>query len=70
MDQEPRATLSKTRLSLRDSRESEQGSGPWVDEAAIRWIGLGWSLRRAVWREDSEWVAPLGCPWGGVYEAI
>ena len=36
-----RETLFKTRLSLRDSRESEQGSGPWVDEAAISWIGLG-----------------------------
>ena len=32
-------TNSKTRLSLRDSRDSTQGSGPWVDEAAISWIG-------------------------------
>lgn len=36
-----RETNSKTRLSLRDSRESEQGSGPWADEAVISWMGLG-----------------------------
>lgn len=66
MHQEPRPRFAGgPDVAVKDSREPDAQVLGWRLPSA----GLGWAVGRMVWREDTECVAHLGHPWGGVQEA-